>query len=209
MKSLTNLPPGFATYDNVLDNPQHFIDLALSLDGWQDLTKTKDVVKDGALSTGKGKQRDNRRICRNIIMRTSEGYPEEWRNIRQTINKYAHQYAIENEIPMPQDIDYLLETLQMVHYKKGEGVFTTHIDDCPKFPRHFSVLLYLNDVDGGGEVYFPNFDYLVEPKAGRLVFFPSIYPYKHDARMPINSDKFVIISWYKQYTVEFTPPIEL
>jgi hypothetical protein len=209
MKKDLSLPPGFAIYDNVVENSQYFIDLALIQEGWQDLTKTKDVVKDGVLSSGKGEERKNRRVCKNLIMRTSEKYPSDWQYLRQIICSYAKLYALDNEIPMPNDIDYLLETLQMVHYKQGEGIFTTHIDDCPKFPRHFSVLFYLNDVEKGGEVYFPNFDYLLTPKAGRIAFFPSIYPYKHDARMPVSSDKFVIISWFKQYTVDFVPPVEL
>ena len=39
------------------------------------------------------------------------------------------------------------------------------------FESKFTVLAYLNNVDGGGETEFPNLDLKIEPKQGRIAYF--------------------------------------
>ena len=59
-------------------------------------------------------------------------------------------------------------------------------------------MLYLNNVDSGGETYFNNFDLGIQPISGRLVMFPAQYPFMHESKSPISNDKFAVVTWFKQ-----------
>ena len=66
---------------------------------------------------------------------------------------------------------------QVIHYYPGEE-YKVHIDPSAErmkiediIHRKFTVLMYLNNVDGGGETEFPNLELKIEPKQGRMVYF--------------------------------------
>ena len=66
---------------------------------------------------------------------------------------------------------------QVIHYNPGEE-YNVHIDpsvDRMKIEniihRKFTVLMYLNDVESGGETEFPNLNLKIKPKQGRMVYF--------------------------------------
>ena len=58
--------------------------------------------------------------------------------------------------------------------------------------RVCAVLIYLNDVEEGGETIFPVLGEKVTPKKGRVVIFPSYFTHYHYASIPMSSDKYVI-----------------
>jgi hypothetical protein len=57
------------------------------------------------------------------------------------------------------------------------------------------MVIYLNDVEYGGETNFPLHEIAVTPKAGRIVFFPATWTHLHESRVPISSDKWIISSF--------------
>ncbi len=61
--------------------------------------------------------------------------------------------------------------------------------------RQVSLLIYLNDADGG-ETVFPNQRLRFEPKAGRAIFYPAFWPYPHQALPPRSGRKYVLVSWF-------------
>ncbi len=64
--------------------------------------------------------------------------------------------------------------------------------------RDVSVLLYLNEDYGGGELSFDSLNYAFKPKAGMLVAFPSDHRYLHAARPTTSGTRYVIVSWSAQ-----------
>ena len=89
-----------------------------------------------------------------------------------------------------------MESVQLLHYKEGTGFYKSHWDAGPGMHRVFSALLYLNDVEDGGETYFTKFNKSIEPKAGRLALFPANYVFEHEARTPTKGSKFVAVTWF-------------
>ena len=101
---------------------------------------------------------------------------------------------------------------QVVKYEDGQE-YKKHLDPSVSIitekkycHRFFTILLYLNDVEEGGETYFPNLDIKVTPKKGKLVYFKN---YKKDkekyvidtksyhSSLPVkNCEKWVANLWF-------------
>lgn len=87
-----------------------------------------------------------------------------------------------------------MESINVNRYEVGQE-YHVHADAGPYQPRVISALVYLNDVESGGETYFPNFNLAVTPKEGRLVIFPSNYAYAHAALPPHSGVKYSAAFW--------------
>ena len=84
---------------------------------------------------------------------------------------------------------------QIQKYPQCEGFYREHIDAFPSTPtdsRVLSVIVYLNDVDFGGETAFPLHEVAVKPVAGRIIMFPSVWTHPHEGRTPISGDKWIL-----------------
>lgn len=70
------------------------------------------------------------------------------------------------------------EPLQILHYKPGEE-YRSHFDyftsDNVVNNRISTLVMYLNDVEEGGETYFPSLHFAVTPKKGSAVYFEYFY----------------------------------
>lgn len=79
----------------------------------------------------------------------------------------------------------------------GKDKFELHSDawNIPSALRLVSVIVYLNDVEAGGETIFPNQDMIVQPRKGSIVFFPSFLTYPHRAAPPLVASKYAIVTW--------------
>jgi hypothetical protein len=53
----------------------------------------------------------------------------------------------------------------------------------PWYWRDYTGLIYINDDYTGGEIYFPNVDLSLKPKAGTLVIFPGTLDYLHGVKI--------------------------
>ena len=86
-------------------------------------------------------------------------------------------------------------------YEQGVGFFKQHVDNSlsqgePEIgSRIFAWILYLNDVESGGETEFPFLDVKVKPKKGRSLMFPCNYMYEHKGNIPITSPKYAATSF--------------
>ena len=185
LKEGTYVAPGICVYDNVLEDPQKFIDLALKTCEWRD-AKVHDTGNPEDV-----KVKSNVRNNRITQLQVGFDHPVEWFELGSLIFQYMNRYAKENEFAYGG-----LEPMGMLHYKAGEGFYIPHVDHNDLAPRVAAALLYLNDVEEGGETHFVNFDGAVKPKAGTLVLFPGNYPYLHGAKTPISNDKFVVVTWF-------------
>ena len=184
LKDGVEVAPGIFVYDDVIDNSQELIDLALS-----DPEKWRDSRISGGLSEGVvDKEVRNTRIFDAPAIYSND---IKWFEITQIIWHYANRYGIKHEAPFSN-----MEYLQLLHYSTEEGFYKPHADSGPGMQRIFSGLLYLNDVEEGGETYFNKFDVAVKPKAGRLALFPANFIYTHEARTPKSNDKFALVTWF-------------
>lgn len=175
--------PGIIIIDNAIRETKKVIEMCVSdSDGW----KSAEIFVSGTNKTQVDKE------YRNTDTYSVDNSKKFWYDLCQIIFNYADQYAKIYNFPFSE-----MESPQILFYQKGFGKYESHIDTCKDAPRIMSALLYLNDVEEGGETYFDLIDVSVTPKAGRLVLFPSNYVYSHAAKIPISNEKFALVTWFK------------
>ena len=94
--------------------------------------------------------------------------------------------------------------LQIQKYDQNAGHYNTwhtEKEDLNTSNRMFVFILYLNDVDEGGETGFlfkeegSNDFFKVKPKVGKLIIHPASWPYIHKGYMPKSDDKYILTTW--------------
>jgi hypothetical protein len=177
--------PGIIIYENIIDNCKELIELSIKSDRW----------RESEIELGiNTKPKTDSSIRNTKILDVPGIYSNDlkWFEVSQIVWKYANKYGIDFNISFSE-----MEPMQLLHYYAGSGFYKSHHDDGPGDPRIFSSILYLNDVNEGGETHFDKFNISVSPKAGRLVIFPANYTYSHEARVPISNDKFALVTWFR------------
>lgn len=84
-------------------------------------------------------------------------------------------------------------------YPANQGYFRWHADSAGKDSRDrvVAMILYLNDVERGGETEFFHQRLKISPRAGRLVLFPAGWNYMHCGHTPESHDKYVISTFVR------------
>lgn len=80
---------------------------------------------------------------------------------------------------------------------KGEGYHVWHYEACDRKSsnRVLAYILYLNDVEEGGETEFLYLMKRYKPKRGTLLLFPAALTHTHRGNPPLSGDKYIITSW--------------
>ena len=101
---------------------------------------------------------------------------------------------------------FLGETMQAQKYEIGE-YYKEHYDFFSPFNHEFktycewmgqrtwTTMIYLNDVEEGGETEFLHFSKRIKPKTGRIVIWPAGFPYVHRGNPPLSGVKYILTSW--------------
>ncbi len=110
------------------------------------------------------------------------------------------------------------EELQVVHYDVGQ-FYEAHMDTFQKNTasfkeecenrggqRVYTVMVYLNNVEEGGETEFPKAGLKVKPEIGTVLFWHNMVdgvPYlksEHEAMPPIKGEKWACTYWIREHT---------
>ncbi len=79
----------------------------------------------------------------------------------------------------------------------GQGYHVWHYEDgsrecCQRLLTH---LVYLNDVEEGGETELLYYHKRFAPKTGTVLIFPAGYTHTHRGNPPLSNDKYIITGW--------------
>lgn len=79
----------------------------------------------------------------------------------------------------------------------SEGYHLWHCEqDCPEHSRRIAAyIVYLNDVEEGGETEFLYQLKRVKPTRGTVVIFPSSYTHFHRGNPPLSGTKYILTGW--------------
>ena len=111
------------------------------------------------------------------------------------MNKFMKDVKIQiNDFPPIID----MENIRIKKYlpnDKDEFKIHTDIRRALSANRFLVYILYLNDVEEGGETHLPKLNIKVKPKEGRLLMFPPFWTHPHAGLKPIKGTKYVIMSY--------------
>jgi Rps23 Pro-64 3,4-dihydroxylase Tpa1-like proline 4-hydroxylase len=113
--------------------------------------------------------------------------------IQTCIAHYVAQSPILTALPL-QATGYKIQM-----YPKNQGYFNWHADSVgiKSRSRVAAMVLYLNDVEQGGETEFYHHGIKISPTAGNLVLFPVGWNYMHRGHVPESGDKYIISTFIK------------
>lgn len=116
---------------------------------------------------------------------------------RTRIDAALERYNADVGLRIPVPTSAKTSDLVLKRYRPGASeAFQLHFDSIGEYAnRYFVLLWYLNDVAEGGETAFPQLDFAVAPRAGRLLVFPPYWMYQHEGRPPISGDKYIISTY--------------
>jgi len=98
-------------------------------------------------------------------------------------------------------LNTLYQELKYTHMKvqktlPGQGYHIWHIEHGPgEENRVLTYLIYLNEVEEGGETELLHQSVRVKPKTGRILIFPAGFPYVHRGNPPLKGNKYILTSW--------------
>lgn len=100
---------------------------------------------------------------------------------------------------------------QVQKYYRKFGFYRPHVDSFPILNssinnRVLASVIYLNDVEYGGETNFPLHGVKVKPKAGRIALFPAVWTHPHESCVPITDDKWIISTFIVNDQLSDTAP---
>lgn len=122
---------------------------------------------------------------------------EIFRRIHPKIEACLSHYL--SKSPILQSFHLQVTGYKIQMYPKNEGYFRWHADSVERNSRDrvAAMVLYLNDVEKGGETEFFHQRMKVSPRAGQLLMFPTGWNYMHCGHMPESADKYIISSFIK------------
>ena len=135
---------------------------------------------------------------------------KEWESVQagmlEVFQDYIMRYNIDVSLKSKQWPEtYGYEAIRMKRYLDNDyDRFDPHVDvlNYETARRFLAFFIYLNDVEEGGETEFVSLNkqgtyipYKVEPKQGRLLMFPPLWPWYHAGLKPISGRKYLLHSY--------------
>jgi len=106
---------------------------------------------------------------------------------------------------------FKLAPINAQQYIQGKGNYNYwHSEIYPQtgennaLHRILLFIIYLNDVEEGGETDFYYQNKSVKPKAGTMVIAPCGFTHTHKGNIPLSSNKYILTSW-----VQFNPASQI
>ena len=106
---------------------------------------------------------------------------------------YAEKYACLNK----SSDNHTIYTNKMQRTSVGGGYHIWHYEASSRQTggRLLSYILYLNDVEEGGETEFLYLHRRIKPTAGTLVLFPAAFTHTHRGNPPLSNTKYIMTGW--------------
>jgi|TARA_R100001463_G_scaffold15275_1_gene39881 hypothetical protein len=113
----------------------------------------------------------------------------EW--LTRALEEYTNDYPILKE--------HYLYSIRIKCQKTpiGGGFHAWHSDNLPSYTRRILVwMIYLNDVEEGGETEFLYQPKRIKAEKGKIVIFPADFMHTHRGNPPISNEKYVLTGWF-------------
>jgi hypothetical protein len=105
---------------------------------------------------------------------------------------YSEKYGILNQMA---NMTIRLTKIQKTEIGGGYHVWHNEDGDPQYMRRVATFILYLNDVDEGGETEFLYYPKRVKAKQGRFIVWPAGFTHTHRGNPPLSNTKYIVTGW--------------
>lgn len=161
------------------------------------------------------------RLSKDRLQRSKIGDIREVNELRTSSSMFLQEDENDIVTRIEKRISYIMnipiehgEGLQVLHYKIGQE-YKAHFDffssanKLVSNPRVSTLVMYLNDVEHGGETFFPKLNFSVAPQKGMAVYFEYFYNDNtlneltlHGGAPVIRGDKWAATQWMRRQTLK-------
>ena len=192
----------------MIDNFIGVFDNALSKEHCEELIKVyEDSVELNYAISRKDMGKEKIYQDNNLVFVSSKSYVKDdiffdavQPDVQQFVNlalisyeEYAKKYGVLTSLASHRFYD----SVKIQKTKPSEGYHVWHCehDERKNGSRLLLVMVYLNDVEEGGETEFLYQSRRVKPKQGTMVICPSSFTHTHRGNPPLTGDKYMINGW--------------
>ncbi len=120
----------------------------------------------------------------------------EWHDVDRALFATVADYAKAYQNTYKTSFPILCSGFSMARYNIGDFCHE-HKDAWFGRPNKpvLSLVYYLNDVQEGGELYFPAQQVAVKPQQGKLVIYPSDYTHRHSVHKVISNPRYIAMTF--------------
>jgi len=114
-------------------------------------------------------------------------------NVDEAYNLYKKKYDMIDNL----NVHKLNMDIKIQKTIPGEGYHVWHCENASvsSSRRLILCMLYLNDVEEGGETEFLHQSLRIKPTAGTIVLCPAYFTHLHRGNPPLKGDKYMINGW--------------
>ena len=117
--------------------------------------------------------------------------------IDKCVEEYVGEYPVSLETIRGQSFNQIFKIQATL---PGQGYNIWHSEWCIDNPNRFLVwILYLNDIEDGGETEFLYYPKRVQPRAGDLIVWPAGFTHSHRGNPPLKDKKYIMTGWITQH----------
>lgn len=185
---VTSVRDFIVTYENVLD-VSLCEEIIKKFESDSSKAPGLEITPDGTRGPGENK------ISVDLDIMSSGPWSQIYLRIHQPVSEAIKIYLAGSPILPLLPLQQVGYKIQMYH--KGKGQFKWHCDVASNNTsrRQMALVLYLNDVEKGGETEFFYQQMKIKPKAGSLVIFPPFWTHLHCGHIPESDKKYILTSF--------------
>lgn len=105
---------------------------------------------------------------------------------------YAEKFSV-----LRQAEHHKIYTVKIQRTRPKEGYHLWHCEDNSRAHRNrlLTFIVYLNDIEDGGETEFLYLSKRVKPVTGRVLLWPASFTHTHRGNPPLKDTKYIITGW--------------
>jgi len=132
-----------------------------------------------------------KQLLHNLIFPLGERYERE-------LHTNCHADYMPTDEPLTKIFQTGFRSLQIQKYTpEDKGYPAVHIEAGPiHVQKYLAVIVFLNDVEKGGQTVFPMGGTAIQPETGKVAIWPTGLPFYHCGRKS-ESDKYILTSWFE------------
>jgi hypothetical protein len=113
-------------------------------------------------------------------------------------NKHDIIKSIVKKINLIFENKLYVQMIRHINKTTPETTWHRHYDGESGKGTEYGVIIYLNDNFEGGELFYPNLNYIYKPKAGDLIIHPGDERYTHEVLPLLSGERYTLTTFLRK-----------